>query len=140
MINRVGYTDNRTSFGAYFKSDSNKYLDKLFTITTELCPSGLRFARITEQAMDLRYKARNHELEIISLSEGTTQKAIVRNNSTGAVASFETNEGLHNLLLNMLERLNFMAKNNNAFWSENSPTAKLYRLLTGQKNNSIPKV
>lgn len=140
MINRVGYTDNRTSFGAYWKLDANNYLNKLYTITTEFCPAGEGIARTIDLAKNLRYKAPNHELEIISLSEGTIQRSIVRNNSTGAVASFETHEGLQNLLPEILERLNIMAKHNVAFWSENNQTARLYRLLTGQKDNSILKV
>ena len=135
MINRVGYTDNRTSFGAYIKPDKNGYLDKLHNITSSTL-SDMKLGEIINSARELRLKAPKHELEIISLREGTTQRVIVKNNSTGSLAAFETNDGLHELLPNMLQNLNLMAKRNVAFWSENNKSAKLYRLLTGQRESS----
>ena len=136
MINRVGYTDNRTSFSAYIKPDKSGYLDKLYNVTTGAFGDN-NIAEIINLAKELRVKAPKHELEILSLSEGTTQRAVVRNNSTGSIASFETKDGLHELLPNMLQNLNNMAKRNVAFWNERTNSAKLFRTLTGQKTADI---
>ena len=139
MINRVGYTDNKTSFSAYIKPDKSGYLDKLYNVTTGAFGDS-NIGEVINLAKELRLNAPKHELEIISLSEGTTQRAVVRNNSTGSIASFETKDGLYELLPNMLKNLNEMAMRNVAFWSENNKSARLYRLLTGQKDNSITKI
>ncbi|MBO6086837.1 hypothetical protein J6P92_00630 [bacterium] len=132
MINKVGYTDNRTSFGAYWKVDENHYLDKLYN-TSIIEP------KIIKLAEDLRYKAPKHELEITKLTEGTTSSILVKNNATGSVAEFRS-QSLGLLLRNALENLNDMAKNKVAFWNENKNSSRFYRLLTGQKDNSITKI
>lgn len=131
MINRVGYTDNRTSFGAWIKPDKNGYYDKLYNITIGFADNS-KLGEIIEFAKELRYMTPKHELEIISLSEGSTQRAIVRNNATGSVASFETKDGLHELLPRMLQNLNDMAEKKLVFWDDKAKSAKLYRILTGQ--------
>ena len=65
MINRVGYTDNRTSFSAYIKPDKSGYLDKLYNVTTGAFGDN-NIGEIINLARELRVKAPKHELEISS--------------------------------------------------------------------------
>lgn len=129
MINKVGYGDNRTSFGSYFKLDSNGNIDKLYNLTSDVI-------RTTELARTLRKKTPNHVLEVVHLTEGTTQRVKIRNNSTGEWVSYSHESSSNEMLPNLLNHLLNLAKKNSPFWDETSNRAKLYRLLTGQKDST----
>ena len=130
MINKIGYSDKRTSFGSHFKIDGNGYLNKLYgiTVNSDFAPDTIR------GAVKLRNQTPNHTLEILSLSEGTPRcAAVIQNLSTGAVTRVETTDGMASLLPRIMENLSEMAKCNATFWDEFTSGARLFKILTGQK-------